>query len=480
MPPVKSLVLLLAPGLLLAQTDWTVPAEFRAAGYTKEKREKGFVLSGPGPDGAMTQTFDATPYRGSAIRLRASVRVEGEGAAQLLLRVDRAPGELGFFDNMGDRPIRAGEWKSYELTGEVATDARSIEVGVQSTGKADVHVDEILFEKLPPLSAEAAAAREAIARNYARVDAAYAEGDVDAIASLAVPDAQVAISGTRMRLSAILTEIMEQIGRGTKFRSRSTVTAFRMAGGEATVWVNNESTGSAAGVLSANRDTWVKTAAGWRLKESALIATRSATPPEVLAEIGRRAGMPDWKDVRILLWHGGGAPGIPGFTTVRASLEPREAAETVLEYLKQHAPEEAGPAALAFQGEDAARLAAVVRAFDAHRADTPEWGWARQAAVIVHQSVAMRDRPDEAAAGTVIWMASEAYRSGKILVTGATPGMASFVRNRYGRQVYLVGAVARELLGGEHFIDIASVPRDSELGKWLAAQKLPYDGIVGR
>jgi len=100
--------------------------------------------------------------------------------------------------------------------------------------------------------------------------------------------------------------------------------------------------------------------------------------------------------------------------------------------------------------------------------------------VIVHQSVTMRDRLDEAAAGHVIWLASEVYRSGKILVTGAPPGSAPFVRSRYGKQAYSVGAILGELLGGDYFIDIASVPRDSALGRWLAAQKFPYDGIVGR
>jgi hypothetical protein len=52
------LLLLLAPGLLLAQSNWTVPPEFASAGYRKEIVREGMVLSGPGPSGALTETFD--------------------------------------------------------------------------------------------------------------------------------------------------------------------------------------------------------------------------------------------------------------------------------------------------------------------------------------------------------------------------------------------------------------------------------------
>jgi hypothetical protein len=473
------LFLWLAPGLLLAQTDWTVPPEFREAGYTRERREKGIVLTGPGTHGAMLQTFDAAPYRGSGVRLRASIRVEGEGLARLVLRVDR-PSELAFFDDMSDRPIRAGEWKPVELTGEVAADARSIEVGVMSSGKALVYVDEIAFEKLPPPTPEEAAARAAIETNYARVDAAYAEGDMAAVGSLMTPDAQVVIAGASTRLSTILTQIQDQLRHGTKFRSRSTVTAFRLDGSTAMLWVNNESTSRASGVFSANRDTWVSTGEGWRLQESSLIATRPLTPPDILAEIREKARVPDWKGVRIILWHGGDPPPIPGFTAVRANTDRRQAAATALAYLREHAPDAAGPAELAFQGDDAGRLAAVIHAFDKHRANTPEWAWARQAAVVVRQSVTMRDRPYEAAAGQVIWLASTPYRNQRIVVTGAPPGSAAYLRNRYGRQVYSVGVVAREILGGELFLDVSNVWSDSLLGQWLQTQGLAYDGLAAR
>ena len=55
-----------------------------------------------------------------AVRLRATARVEGGGAAQLLLRVDRVSGELGFFDDMAERAIRSGAWTTYEVIGDTA------------------------------------------------------------------------------------------------------------------------------------------------------------------------------------------------------------------------------------------------------------------------------------------------------------------------------------------------------------------------
>jgi hypothetical protein len=472
--------LFLLPGLLLAQTDWVVPPEFRSAGYSREKGDKGFALFGPGPSGAMTQTVDALPYRGSLVRLRAAVRVEGSGTGQLLLRVDRDLGRLGFFDNMADRPVRDGEWKVYELTGEVAPDARTVEVGVTSTGKASVWVDEISFEKLP-LPPDAAGLRAAMERDYARIDGAYSKGEVETIASFAAPDAAVLIFGDSTPLKTLLTQLKEQWKKGVKFQSRSTVTSVLVSGDEATVSVNNETVMSSNGVISSNRDTWVRVNSNWKLKESSLLATRPLIPANAQAEIRKRTGIPELKDVRIILFEGTEVPQIPGFKLVAGVGDRRASEERVVAYLKEHAAEAAGPAALSLQTDDVGRLASVVRAFDTHRAQTPEWLWARQSAVFIYQSVALGEKPEEVAGAQAIWIASQAYPNDKILfpIRDAVK-VAPIVRSRYGKQVYVVGAVPRELLGGDAFVDLATVPGDSALGKWIAAQKFPYDAIVGQ
>lgn len=473
------LALLLAPALLLAQGDWTVPAEFRTAGYTKTREGNAFKLSGPGPNGAMTRTLDAAPYRGAVIRLRAVVRVEGDGVAQLILRVDRDGGALGFFDNMADRPIRAAGERTYELTGEVAPDARSIEIGVLSTGAGSVFIHSASFEKLSAPDAATLSAREEVVRQYERVDAAYAEGNMQAVGALTAPTAEVVLPGARLRLSDVLRQLGEQVKRGVRYRSRSEVTAFSLTSERAIAWVNNESSGGSEALLSSNRDVWVRTAVGWRLESSTLIATRPLIPPDVHAEIPGRAGLPDWSDVRIVIWQGADARSLTGFDTVHAPATRDEAAANAVAYLKQHAPEEAGRAALAFQGTDASRLAAVVKAFDSRRADTTEWMFARQAAVLAYQLGTMPR--EEALAAYVIWLASEPYRARKFLVAlPEAAATAPLVRKRYGRQVYVVGSLPRELLGGDYFIDIARVPPDSALGRWLAAQKLPFDGVAAR
>src|SRR5262249_37657460 len=76
--------------------------------------------------GNLMQNFDAAAYRGKRVRFRAAVRSDGRG--QLWLRVDRQGGEVGFFDNMGDRPVLDQEWKYYEITGDIDPDAERINI----------------------------------------------------------------------------------------------------------------------------------------------------------------------------------------------------------------------------------------------------------------------------------------------------------------------------------------------------------------
>src|SRR5262245_53687764 len=89
---------------------------FRGAGAARiDSRE---VTAGGNLFGNLSQSLDAKPYQGKRVRYRAAVKVseaQAVGQAQMWLRVDLAGGanRVGFFDNMGDRPIQAGEWKTY-------------------------------------------------------------------------------------------------------------------------------------------------------------------------------------------------------------------------------------------------------------------------------------------------------------------------------------------------------------------------------
>jgi hypothetical protein len=282
-------VLWLLPAVMFGQSNWTMPADTEAAGYTIKvmhegcKSEECLVLIAPAgapSHGELMESLDPDDVRGERIRLRAWVRLEQPGAgdrAQLWLRVDRPARVLGFYDTMGDRPITSSEWSAYEIVGEVAPDAAAVSLGVRSTGKARVWVDGVSVEKVPPAGAETVAVRDGIAKIYAAVDAAYGASDVDAVARIAAPGAEVVIQESRLPLSAVLAGVRQQIAKGAKFRSVSVITAIRVTGAEAVVWVNNESTvwmvDAPRTALSVNRDVWVKTAGVWKLKQSTLIAT---------------------------------------------------------------------------------------------------------------------------------------------------------------------------------------------------------------
>lgn len=82
--------------------------------------------------GTISQGIDAAACRGQDIKLKASVRIDGKESQRrgyLWLRVDRPNNRPSFLDTMRDRPIRSSQWKEYEITGTVASDAVFIAFG---------------------------------------------------------------------------------------------------------------------------------------------------------------------------------------------------------------------------------------------------------------------------------------------------------------------------------------------------------------
>lgn len=96
--------------------------------------------------GTIAQSVPAANLRGKEVRLRAAVRAEASrgGQGQLWLRVDRAGKQLGFFDNMSDRPVTAHEWRAYEIVGKVDDDAEQVVFGGFLAGGGKLWLD--LFE----------------------------------------------------------------------------------------------------------------------------------------------------------------------------------------------------------------------------------------------------------------------------------------------------------------------------------------------
>jgi C-terminal processing protease CtpA/Prc len=124
-----------------------VPGPYRSARLNR-KNEAGSSSR----FGSVTQSIDAAPYRGMEIRLTASVKtdVEPGNQAQLWLRVDRADNRMGFFDNMGDRPITSRAWAAYEITGKVSDDAQRVFFGGFLSGRGQVWVDDFKLAARPP------------------------------------------------------------------------------------------------------------------------------------------------------------------------------------------------------------------------------------------------------------------------------------------------------------------------------------------
>ncbi len=628
-------VLVLLPALLFAQTDWSLAPQSRASGYTVEVRHAGCrsavcaVLAAPAPEtreaGILTRKVDAAPYRGQAVRLRAAVRLEDagpDGRARLWMRVNRRGGEPGFYDDMGDRPIVARQWSMAEIEGDVPADAESIEFGLLLSGRARAWVDEVALDRVPPSDPALRRAMEAV---YASIDRAYAAGNADEIANLALPGAQVRMPDRSEPLASLIGQVREQMRRGAQYRSRSAVTAVRGSAEQAVVWVRNEtsiiSPAFSQTVDSASRDTWAHTANGWKLKQSVLIEAEvqpSATGPQaaqaVIAELRQRAvplpeGMEalatavrparivalgeasygtrefaelnrriierlirskgftvvaieaNWAEARAVddyirtgrgdpraaidglnawpwevpqvldlvqqmrAWNA--APG-PHATVSFAGIDiaPSPAAERlVIDYLKRYAPEEAGPAELAYsEARDPARAATaaagVARMLDTkHRdlvaASSPAlWRDARQAAQVAWQSRTMQmpgkgvAYRSEALAANLEWLAAEAHAAEKIVlwthnanVAGTPGGMAEWLRRRYGKQLYTIGYAFRAgelravtddepavhtappapegsggvVLGGagipQFFLDLSRLP-EGPLENWLAQPHL--------
>jgi len=147
-----------------APPGWTVPPPMLAAGYevkTVEERPEGgqkcLELSLPDPSknpdtfGNVSQTIDATPFRGKRVRFSAAARIVGTGprdTLSLYLRVERASGLPGFFDSMAGHPIHSAEWARYQITGDVAADAKTIKLGFLLLYGGRAWLDSARFEVL--------------------------------------------------------------------------------------------------------------------------------------------------------------------------------------------------------------------------------------------------------------------------------------------------------------------------------------------
>lgn len=123
---------------------WSIPKSSQGAGFRAEIAEdpslqgkRCAVLfhegTGAGSFGNLRQSLDAEPYRGKRIRLKGQLRVDAKSGsntmARVWLRVDRAR-EIGFYDDMRERPVHSSAWTPVEIIGDVAPDAKQLNLGI--------------------------------------------------------------------------------------------------------------------------------------------------------------------------------------------------------------------------------------------------------------------------------------------------------------------------------------------------------------
>lgn len=141
---------------------WMVPPAMRDAGARVERTAdaarsgdaglridaRAFERGAGAPFINVLASVPAEAWRARPFRLEVHLRVDGGSAtdrAQAWMRVDRPGGAMGFFENMGDRPVTdtSGAWVRREITGTIDADAAAITIGVMVFGDAVVDVDDV-------------------------------------------------------------------------------------------------------------------------------------------------------------------------------------------------------------------------------------------------------------------------------------------------------------------------------------------------
>jgi WD40 repeat protein len=138
---------------------WTMAGARHRAVLTDERPAQGRLCvrleragGDSGQDGHLQQRIDAQAFRGRKLRVRASVRTEGDLAAALWVGVERKNGRTSQWSSwwdLFDHPIASPEWKSYDSVGHVDDDAESLQIGIVVKGTGRAWVDDVKLEMLP-------------------------------------------------------------------------------------------------------------------------------------------------------------------------------------------------------------------------------------------------------------------------------------------------------------------------------------------
>lgn len=147
--------------------SWFIPESFKKTlhvevvrvGEDGELKLTNVARDAAMPFGNVMYSIDATAFRGKQVAFEAAARTDGVARLQLWMRVDRRGNRIGFFDNMGDRPVMDRVEQIWSVTGPIAEDAESINIGIMLLGTGCGFVDDMrLLDAGPAINANIAPA----------------------------------------------------------------------------------------------------------------------------------------------------------------------------------------------------------------------------------------------------------------------------------------------------------------------------------
>lgn len=421
------------------------------------------VLAGPagataGNRGNLLQDFDAAPFRGKRMKLRAWIKLEAGtlgDRAQMLLQVNRPNAGADSVNSkdegaiVSSPPIVSSEWKSYEIRGVVAGDAESIRIGVALYGRGRVSVSGVEFAEDTITPAQVAEAREAIQKQYARLDAAFMRGDGDEVAKIVLPDAQMGVGSIR---EPLLPAIQGEMQKAARLTARTKLVSAQLDGADAVVTVEREASDPAPGgkrrVVTLHRDTWSQVQDIWRWKESIELAYHWVLPPtsaamaRVVADELRAHAKPletgqageEWANLGAFGAAVGGARIVALGEAARGTREFTGLKQRLVEYLVK---EKGFTVLVSTNPEDAA--------------GAPEWLRANAPKI---EFVAFDSSGAQDMANRFVSLVDTSYPKAKIILWTdngharfgdelTDKGMGEWLRERYGRNFYAAGFAFR-------------------------------------
>jgi hypothetical protein len=141
--------------------EWRAPASFRRydfdIGTTDSQCHSGtrcaVISRAPGEHygevaGTLTQSIDATPYRGKQVTLRAATRAQQKGAdnrSWVTLSVAKQAAGRPAVTFEALRPVVSSRWKTLQVRAAVPNDAETITFGLVLVGNGKAWLDSIVM-----------------------------------------------------------------------------------------------------------------------------------------------------------------------------------------------------------------------------------------------------------------------------------------------------------------------------------------------